>query len=249
MLTNLRQLSTRRKARVGVGEGRNLRQMTTLLCLILCFSLATTSGAADRAVSPVSIDCLPARITLTGPGAKHSLLVTARMADGSAADFTKKVQIESLNPNVVAVSPAGELSGVKDGIASVKIQASPGLSATVEVRVEGMEEAKPPSFRNEVMPALTKMGCNQGACHGSQFGKGGFKLSLLGFDPEADYDAIVKDLKGRRIQFSVPTDSLILRKPTLSIPHGGGQRFGVGSPVYDLLLSWIAAGAPGSFAR
>ncbi len=221
------------------------RYSSYLIGLAVCFSLGIASRAADRLSSPISIDCLPARIILTGPKAKHGLLVTARLADGSAADFTKKVQIESLNPDLVAVSPSGQLSGVKDGVGRVKIQASAALSATVEVRVEGMEEAKPPSFRNDVMPALTKTGCNQGACHGSQYGKGGFKLSLLGFDPDADYDAIVKDLKGRRVQFSVLTESLILRKPTLSIPHGGGQRFGVGSPVYDLLLSWIAAGAPG----
>src|SRR5262245_52597274 len=92
MLTNLRQLGTRTKARVGVGEGRNLRRMTILLCLVLCFSLRTTRRAADRALSPVSIECFPTRITLTGPGAKHSLIVSARMADGSAADFTKKVR-------------------------------------------------------------------------------------------------------------------------------------------------------------
>ena len=245
MLINVKQQGRRSKEQVRSREGSDPTLMPTLLCLIWCLSLATSSRAVDRTLSPVAIDCLPAHITLTGPGAKHGLLVTARMPDGSAVDYTKKVRIESLTPNVVAVSPSGQLSGVKDGVGKVKIQASPALSATVEVQVEGMEKARPPSFRNEVMPALTKMGCNQGACHGSQFGKGGFKLSLLGFDPDVDYDAIVKDLKGRRVQFSVLTESLILRKPTLSIPHGGGQRFQVGSPVYDLLLSWIAAGAPG----
>src|SRR5438034_8692865 len=101
-----------------------------------------------------------------------------------------------------------------------------------------------PSFRNDVIPALTKLGCNSGQCHGSQYGKGGFKLSLLGFDVESDYDAIVKDVKGRRINLASLTESLILRKPTLSIPHGGGRRFAIDSPAYNLLLSWLAAGAP-----
>src|ERR1700730_17234118 len=80
-----------------------------------------------------------------------------------------------------------------------------------------------PSFRNDIIPAMTKLGCNSGQCHGSQYGKGGFKLSLLGFDVEADYDAIVKDVKGRRINLASLAESLILRKPTLSIPHGGGR--------------------------
>jgi len=100
------------------------------------------------------------------------------------------------------------------------------------------------SFRNDIIPALTKLGCNSGQCHGSQFGKGGFKLSLLGFEVEADYDAIVKDVKGRRINLASLAESLILRKPTLSIPHGGGRRFAIDSPAYNLLLTWLAAGAP-----
>ena len=220
-------------------------RISLLACLVVWLSFPVSPKAADTQVSPTSIDCIPARIILSGPGARHGFIVMARLANGGLADFTHQVELESLNPDVVAVSPSGGLTGVKDGTGWLKVKAGPQLSAKVEVQVEGMADAKPPSFRNEVLPALTKMGCNQGACHGAQYGKGGFKLSLLGFDPETDYDAMVKDLKGRRLQFSIPTDSLILRKPTLSIPHGGGQRFGVRSPVYDLLLSWIAAGAPG----
>ncbi|MDA1313806.1 MAG: DUF1553 domain-containing protein [Acidobacteria bacterium] len=106
-------------------------------------------------------------------------------------------------------------------------------------------EPATPSFRNDIIPAITKLGCNSGRCHGSQYGKGGFKLSLLGFDAESDYNAIVKDLKGRRVHLGDPTSSLVLRKPTLTIPHGGGLRFAVDSSSYNLLLSWIAAGVPG----
>ena len=105
-------------------------------------------------------------------------------------------------------------------------------------------EAATPSFRNDIIPAVTKLGCNSGRCHGSQYGKGGFKLSLLGFDVASDYNAIVKNLKGRRVNLNDPTASLVLRKPTLTIPHGGGLRFAVDSSTYNLLLSWIAAGVP-----
>lgn len=105
-------------------------------------------------------------------------------------------------------------------------------------------ETVTPSFRNDIIPAITKLGCNSGRCHGSQYGKGGFKLSLLGFDVESDYNAIVKDLKGRRVNLNDPAVSLVLRKPTLTIPHGGGLRFAVDSSTYNLLLSWIAAGVP-----
>lgn len=107
----------------------------------------------------------------------------------------------------------------------------------------GVLPAQPvPNFRNDIQPVLTKLGCNSGACHGSQYGKGGFKLSLLGFDAEADYEAIVKDLKGRRVDLESPADSLIVRKPSLAIPHGGGRRFASNSATYNLLLSWISSG-------
>lgn len=118
------------------------------------------------------------------------------------------------------------------------------LFSLVSVTTLRAQESAPSSFRNDIAPALTKLGCNSGPCHGSQFGKGGFKLSLRGFDVEADYEVIVKDLKGRRVNLGNPTESLILRKPTLTIPHGGGMRFGVDSATYNVLLGWIAAGVP-----
>jgi hypothetical protein len=101
------------------------------------------------------------------------------------------------------------------------------------------------SFRNEVIPALTKLGCNQGACHGSQHGKGGFKLSLLGFEPESDYIAIVKSAGERRVTPFAPEESLVLLKPTLSVAHGGGKRLEPGSPIYRVVREWLESGTPG----
>jgi hypothetical protein len=103
--------------------------------------------------------------------------------------------------------------------------------------------AEPVRFRNDVMAVLSKAGCNQGACHGNQNGKGGFKLSLRGQDPEFDLAALTHDTLGRRINPERPADSLVLRKATATIPHEGGRRFPVGSPEYRLLLDWITAGA------
>src|SRR5437879_10333020 len=91
------------------------------------------------------------------------------------------------------------------------------------------------SFRNDVMAVLSKAGCNQGVCHGNQNGKNGFKLSLRGEDPAWDYRALTRDMLGRRINKDHPTDSLILLKPTASIPHEGGRRFAVDSPEYRIL--------------
>jgi hypothetical protein len=107
-------------------------------------------------------------------------------------------------------------------------------------------EAKPAgTFRNHVIPILTKIGCNSGACHGALAGKGGLKLSLRGYDPESDHFALTRQARGRRIDKLEPAHSLMLLKPTLTLPHGGGLKLEVGSPDYQLLADWIASGAPG----
>jgi hypothetical protein len=99
------------------------------------------------------------------------------------------------------------------------------------------------NFENDIVPIFTKSGCANSNCHGSIRGQAGFKLSLFGYEPQLDYQAIVKDLDGRRIDRKNPQQSLILRKPTFAIPHGGGERFKVGSLEYDGILEWIQQGA------
>jgi hypothetical protein len=106
------------------------------------------------------------------------------------------------------------------------------------------DDASAPSFRNDVQPVLAKMGCNSGACHGALAGKGGFKLSLRGYDSLADYLSITRDARGRRIEPTEPGRSLLLLKPTMTVPHKGGLRFEIDSPPYDIIAKWIAAGAP-----
>jgi hypothetical protein len=97
-------------------------------------------------------------------------------------------------------------------------------------------------FTRDVVPVLTKAGCNAGACHGSFQGRGGFKLSLLGFDSLADYDAVVKASRGRRVRAASPEQSLLLLKATASTSHGGGKRFGRDSRAYEILERYIRAG-------
>ncbi len=104
------------------------------------------------------------------------------------------------------------------------------------------------SFATDVQPILTRLGCNQGACHGAQYGKGNFKLSLKGFDDESDHREIVRAAFGRRISTSDPVASLLLRKPTLRMAHEGGRRLVEGSPAYRTLLKWLQQGAPGPTA-
>ena len=124
------------------------------------------------------------------------------------------------------------------------------LACTVLVAAAG-RAAEPPrpaaarrSFRHDVQPVLTKAGCNSGACHGALAGKGGFKLSLRGYDSAHDYLAITHQARGRRIELHDPARSLVLLKATATIPHKGGLRFATGSLEYRIIAEWIAQGAP-----
>lgn len=103
----------------------------------------------------------------------------------------------------------------------------------------------PPSFVNDVLPILTRQGCNQGSCHGKGAGQNGFRLSLRGYAPELDYQWLTREFAGRRIVAEAPEESLLLRKPTGQVPHEGGRLFGIGSHEYRVLLAWLKAGAPG----
>src|SRR6516165_8960734 len=85
-------------------------------------------------------------------------------------------------------------------------------------------EPSAPSFRNHIIPMMTKIGCNSGACHGALAGKGGFKLSLRGYDPTGDHFVMTRQALGRRVDKLEPAHSLILLKPTMAVTHGGGQK-------------------------
>ncbi len=112
--------------------------------------------------------------------------------------------------------------------------------------IAGLQAAPDPiSFRHDVLPALSKAGCNSGGCHGALAGKGGFKLSLFGYNPEADHLSITRESRGRRIELSDPGASLILLKPTATVRHKGGKRIDVNADDYHILAQWIAQGAPG----
>ena len=101
-----------------------------------------------------------------------------------------------------------------------------------------------PSFRHDVLPILSRAGCNGGGCHGALAGKGGFRLSLFGYDPLADYRAIAKESRGRRIELDDPGRSLLLAKPTTALKHKGGLRIEPDSEDYRTVAAWLSAGAP-----
>lgn len=201
------------------------------------------------ALGPLIDDCarlevFPPAVRLNGPGDRQGLIVLGWRADGSAVDLTDSAQINLGDQGLVRLDPNRKLRPVADGSGQLTIQAG-GASASVPLEVAGATTDRRVSFGQEVMPALTKLGCNQGACHGSQYGKGGFKLSLFGFEAEPDYTAIVKGAEGRRASPAMPDDSLLVLKPTLQVPHGGGKRLEIGSEDYQRIQLWLEQGAPG----
>src|SRR5262249_49042870 len=116
-------------------------------------------------------------------------------------------------------------------------------SVTVAVTVGGQKDRYEASFVRDVMPTMSKLGCNAGTCHGAQSGKNGFKLSLRGYDPLFDHEALTDELAARRFNRAAPEPSLMLLKPAGAVPHVGGVLMGPGDPPYELLRNWIANGA------
>lgn len=117
-------------------------------------------------------------------------------------------------------------------------------AAEAEGKPDAAAESPDVSFESDIQPLLTRFSCNSGACHGKSRGQNGFALSLLGFDPDFDYEALVQQSRGRRIQMTAPERSLLLRKATGEVPHGGGVRFSRESSHYELLRRWIETGTP-----
>jgi len=132
-------------------------------------------------------------------------------------------------------APAAELPMTRSLLALLLLAGAGGIGAS----------AAEPRFDLDVVPVLSKLGCNSGGCHGALAGKGGFRLSLFGYDPAADHGAITREALGRRIDPADPGASLLLAKPSGALPHKGGLRLDPDGPDYALLAAWIAAGCPG----
>jgi hypothetical protein len=228
-------------------ENRTAMKSNVALASVLAL-LAPSAGVAQAqkkstaATTFRAITASPASLRITNRYEDARILVygvggAQPMEIGGAADF------RSTNPSVVQVDENGYVRALKDGKAEV-IAASRGLSVRVPVTVVGTAKSVP-RFTADVIPVLTRTGCSMGSCHGAAQGKGGFRLSLQGFDPDFDHESIVRGAAGRRISRSWPEASLLLRKPTLAAAHKGGLRMKEGSYEYRVLRDWVAAGMPG----
>jgi len=182
---------------------------------------------------------LPRTLELTGRDTSHRLL--AERFSGDDAVGSADVELTTDNPGVVRIDGM-TIQSVADGQATVRIAGSNSETTAVTVTVSGTQQPFHWSFRNHVEPVLAKQGCNSGACHGALAGKGGFKLSLHGYDPERDYFNLVELQRGRRVEPAEPAASLMLTKPTMAVPHKGGLRLKTDSWQYKIVSEWIAQG-------
>ncbi|MCA9052197.1 MAG: Ig-like domain-containing protein, partial [Planctomycetaceae bacterium] len=179
---------------------------------------------------PAAIQAEPAVVQLHGPRALQLLVVTGQWTESDLRDVTPSVTWESSDPAVVTVTD-GVLHATGNGTATVTARQG-DLVSTVQVAVQNFEQPAPITFYTEVLGSLTKAGCNMGACHGSPSGKGGFRLSLRGYDPPLDLLTLRREFGGRRVNLMEPDASLLLKKPLMEVAHGGGQRLHRGDAAH-----------------
>jgi len=235
-----------------------MRHATLMLAWGVCLlvsvaSLATSARAAEKAATPDGIrlepivagtparlEVFPPVVRLTGGRRQMQLVVTGHYADGGVQDLTRVSQFASSAPAVAAIDGA-VVRPRADGKAEVAVSVA-GLRAVVPVEVTGQGMPERVAFETGALVALTKNGCNSGACHGSPSGKGGFRLSLRAFDPALDELTLIREESGRRIDPFDPESSLLLAKPLMKVSHGGGVQLHKTDPAYRVLRDWIAEG-------
>jgi len=228
------------------------RLVTSLVCLI-GFSLLTlpsTRLAADSPGLGPKGDLVRLEFESAGPNvmigqnARKQLLVTGVYTSGQRHDLTYEVTYSVDQPAILTVDTEGLVVPLTDGTATVTAKDASGHSATLALTTSQCAEELPVNFENEIVPIFTKLGCNAGGCHGKADGQNGFKLSLLGFYPNEDYEYLVHEDRGRRVFPADPDFSLLLQKPANILPHGGGQRMSPGSYEWELIARWIRQGMP-----
>ncbi len=189
-----------------------------------------------------AIEVQPSKIELSRRNDYAQILVTARYEDGTTADITRAAKLDLTSP-IAQLTPRGQLHPKLDGSADLKITFG-GKTSSIPVKIQGVQDAYASDFIRDVNPVMTKLGCNQGSCHGAKDGKAGFKLSLRGYDPEYDVRSLTDDMASRRVAIASPDDSLMLLKAVAEVPHEGGRRTNTDEKYYHILRQWIARGAP-----
>jgi hypothetical protein len=210
----------------------------SLIRALVFVSLLTIPLPAPAADALTTVTVWPETVLLAGPRDARQFVVTGVAADGSRRDLTRETTARVAG-TTVRVEPGLFLRPGTEGTTTLTLAVA-GRELRVPVTVAPSEE--PVSFRREVVSVLNVGGCNAGACHGTPSGKNGFKLSLRGFDPAADFTQLTRNLSGRRVDPLHPEASLVLLKPLGRVAHEGGARLAAGDYPTEMLTAWLAAG-------
>ena len=197
--------------------------------------------ALPEGTNVTALTVQPEAINLKNTFDYTQLLISATLNTGDIVDVTRTAQLQQ-DGTLIDITKSGFIKAKADGQSKLIIVVA---DKTVElpITVSGVGQPFVANFVKDVNPILTRVGCNQGTCHGSAKGKNGFKLSLRGYDPIFDVRALTDDLAARRTNIASPNDSLMLLKATGFVPHVGSQLFRADSNYYEIVRSWIAAGA------
>ena len=201
-----------------------------------------TSAPADATADLERIVLEPTELVLSHPGATQRLVVTGYYADGTAHDVSLLCRYVSSAPQIVSISSDGVVRALAPGRADVEAQLGEARSS-LQARVSDQAAEVSINFSQDLLSIFTQRSCNTPTCHGAIAGQAGFKLSLFGYDPHADYRMIVEADEGRRVDLKDPEKSLLLMKPTFSVPHGGGKRLTLDSAEYGTIAGWLKQGA------
>lgn len=217
------------------------RVVPTLMDVIFVVSGLLAAGAAQPAES-AEWRVEPSRVVLATPESSVQLLVTRIASTGHRIDRTRSVEYSVADPSIVTVSARGRVEARAAGATRITVRHD-GRTVDVPVDARRLQNPPPVSFTRDIIPILSKAGCNSGSCHGKAEGQNGFQLSVFGFDASADHSALVKEGRGRRVSLAAPAHSLLLQKASGRMPHGGGVKIRAGSRWDRLLTRWIAEGA------
>lgn len=190
--------------------------------------------------APQRLEIYPDTVVLSDRRDRQQLVVTGYNTANEPSDWTLDARITVANPELAEVRD-GVIYPRADGDTQLVVELGP-LKSVLPLRITGSAAIRPVAFESEVLVALSKQGCNSGACHGSPSGKGMFRLSLRAFDPQLDELTLIREDFGRRINPWEPARSLLLQKPLMQVSHGGGRRIREADEAYDLLKTWIAEG-------
>ncbi len=180
---------------------------------------------------------------LSGPDSGWQLVVTGQTDHGQAVDATDRSTFRVEPPNILLIERGGLVTPLHEGQAEVIVRVD-DLETRVAFLIRNIENPHKLDFVTDVAPLFTRHGCNSGGCHGKKGGQDGFELALLGFEPELDYDRLVNEDGGYRLDLEQPDESLLLLNATEAQPHTGGKLFDRDSPAYRVLRRWIKQGAP-----